>query len=280
MRVVFSVIVVAITCLTANVKADVKLVYDGHGVDFRWSNDTNIAAPTRISGPSNDMPGTGSHSTVQDLAQDGAHVEGSLITSTSMIGQSLRLEQNVSELLTSSTLTSANKQFEIAQYTYSGFTVTETNIYRLDFVAAGDFLQMDYPHFPSSYNYAGTDSVFNVYDFTTGTEVPVTKFSLSDGATGANTNYVFKAQFTTDSTERTMTQFILLEAGKLYRADTYSYTYIGGDGSFTGRANASNSLTISAVPEPTSLILLGSSLSLAGVRALRKRRQSTKLEAI
>lgn len=277
MRSVIVVVVAALVFIASDARADINQVYNGHSTAFAWSSDTTVSVPVKIAGsPLDDTPGSGSYALPIELQYSlgpYSQVAGVASNSTSQFGGALQLSQISDESFSSSGFTFKNKQFDVYQATYYGFTVSATGLYELKFEVGAAFSQYRFP--VSGYIYAGTDSFYNIWDVGSGSpQNSVARYSLSAGDAGTNANYPFNPLLVRESVTADSTKYVMLQAGKLYQTDVIGYSYIGGDGRYNGNVTMFNRLIVSAVPEPASLTLLGSALSVAGIGAYRRHRKS------
>lgn len=284
MRIFSLLFFVAFASLASLAQADINKLYNGHGGDFLWSSNTLLTPQTKVGGPTTDSPGSGTHYFEYNLVSDkplGVKPVGTITNSAINSGNSLTLTQTVDQSVTSAFYLAQNRQLDVGQYTYYGFTVSQTQLYKVSFEFSGLFTSQATPTgspFTYSYSYTGTDGNIFLYEQTQGPQNAMLKFSYSSGETGLINNQVIAPSQYGQPLERELTKYVLLEAGKVYQIDTFNYNYLGSDGIVTANSTMSSIVSISAVPEPTSLVLLGSCLSMAGVNALRKRRRLAATE--
>lgn len=274
MRTLVSAIAIVVSLLSSYANADLNYVDNGHFADFLWSANTNNAPLKKVGGPVGDVHGSGSYSFGPKMLKNPPLTflpYGNISNTVSNNGQELKLTQSVSESVVSLFPSGKNRELDAAQLTYYSFTVSQTQMYKVTFEFEGLFNSIASPFsfpFGPSYSYTNAGGLIALFDQAAGPGGLIADFSFSGNELGKNVDPSDYGHPMNTS----LTQYVMLEAGKTYEVDALSYLYLGGDGFMAASSSLNSSFTISAVPEPSSVCLFTITMACAGLRAYRKRR--------
>jgi hypothetical protein len=158
-------------------------------------------------------------------------------------------------------------------YMYFAFTPTQTAFYEVQMSIAGNYSFDISDPLIGGYNYKGGNG--NLRLFNTAGNVTVTNWNYNTagnvGGTGAQVN--FDASNAISDLRSAPTIQVQLVAGQTYQIDMGGYTYTGGGGSILNVQEMISTVSITAVPEPASLILVGAAVSVGAVYRRRRRSQ-------
>lgn len=275
MRIILSCIAIVVGSFASLANADLNHVDDGHFADFLWSANTNNAPLKKVGGPIGNVPGSGSYSFGPNSLKNPPATYspfGRISTSASNDGQTLKLNQSISAAALSIFPSGKNRELDVAQLSHYTFTVSQTEMYKVTFEYSGLFDSLaahsSFPFGPS-YSYTGAAGFFSLYDQSFGPSTALANFGFTGGAGSFDVDPSDYGQPIATS----LTEYVLLEAGKTYEMDSLSFLYLGGDGFMAASSSLASSVTISAVPEPGSICLFTCTLACAGLRAYRKRQR-------
>jgi hypothetical protein len=289
-RQLFCLILAFSVCLSKFAQADITHVYAGYGGDILYTHDIANYPLFEVSGTPGALPiGSGSFYVYDDGNQltfppnfypPGVVLNPSYKSSGGIDAASTNFKIS-QEVLSRITIMNVNylwnAQLDVSHYNYYAFSVTQTQMYNLTFQFEGQFdaagARTGDPNQPPSYAYSGTDALIELYDTELGPQNNIARYTFSGGETGVFGNHVIVPSEYNTPIVNTWNQSVLLEAGKIYQVNLSSYTYGGGSGFMYADTKMKTTFNVTAVPEPGSLTLAASALSIAGIRVYRKRRQ-------